>query len=150
MSTELDAVLRRVSARTFEELAFLLPAEELTPEQKALPVENFVRVRFSGPFGGSLMLGLSDELLPLLAANMLGSDTEPDAPAQLDALKEAGNVLCGNFLPAAYGEREIFRLAAPEPVSPEEAMAGEAQAFVSLGLDEGRCEVRFSRGGGAK
>lgn len=144
METQLKEKLYRASARTFEDLAFLLPAEQMGDAQAALPVDRAVRVRFSGPFSGRLVLKVSKGLPAALAANMLGEDAPPDAGAQSDALKEAANVICGNFLPDIAGPKEIFRLDAPELI---DAAAGEAglvaSARAELGVEDGRCEVEF-------
>lgn len=147
MSRELEQKLLTAAAKAFEELAFLLPVERMEEPQASLPIDCYVSVGFKGPFSGTFILGISEELLPLLAANMLGSDTSPDEASQLDALKEACNVLCGNFLPLAYGAKEIFRLSAPERISAEEAASCPASAKISMGLDDGRCEMKFYREG---
>ena len=139
---QLKEKLFRASARTFEDLAFLLPAEKMDERQAALPVADAVSVRFTGPFSGRLVLRVSAGLPAALAANMLGEDGEPSEAARADALKEAANVLCGNLLPDIAGPREIFRLEAPQPASPAAPGPGPA-ARAELGVEGGRCEVEF-------
>ena len=144
MESQLKDKLYRASARTFEELAFLLPSEKMGEEQAALPMDRAVLVRFSGPFCGRLVLKVSSSLPPALAANMLGEEGPAPETAQSDALKETANVICGNFLPDIAGPQEVFRLEAPE------LMGMTAGAFcllpsarAELGIEYGRCEVEF-------
>jgi CheY-specific phosphatase CheX len=141
MEITLNEKLYRASARTFEDLAFLLTAEKADEAQAALPLERTVSVRFHGSFSGSLVLKVSRGLAPALAANMLGIDGEAPEGAQLDALKETANVLCGNVLPEIAGHKEVFRLDAPEL-----GQAGsntQPAAKVELMVEAGRCEVEF-------
>jgi len=142
MESQLKEKLYKASARTFEDLAFLLPSETPGEAQAAQPVERAVLVRFSGPFSGRLVLKVSGGLPQALAANMLGEDGPAPEGAKADALKEAANVICGNYLPEIAGPREVFRLEAPELIEP--APAGpEVSARAELGVEEGRCEVEF-------
>lgn len=139
--TELNRKLYRASARTFEDLAFLLTAEKADEQQAALPLERTVSVRFNGPFSGSLVLKVSGGMPAALAANMLGIDGEAPEGAQLDALKETANVLCGNLLPEIAGHKEVFRLEAPELGAGK--TGGEPAARAELAVESGRCEVEF-------
>lgn len=141
MDNRLTEKLYRASGRTFEALAFLLPAEQMTPEQAALPMARAVQVRFSGPFSGRLVLKVSAALPAALAANMLGEEGEQPEAAMADALKEAANVLCGNLLPEIAGPKEIFRLDAPALLPPAPAVGAAAAA--ELGVESGRCEVEL-------
>lgn len=142
MESRLTEKLYRASARTFEDLAFLLLSEEVREEQAALPMARAVQVRFSGPFSGRLVLKVSKGLPPALAANMLGEEGAVPESAQSDALKEAANVICGNFLPEIAGPREVFHLKAPELTETAGAGPGPT-ARTELGIENGRCEVEF-------
>ena len=144
--TELDKKLYRASARTFEDLAFVLPAELMDEECAATPLSRAVLVRFSGPFSGWLTLRVSSGVPPALAANMLGSCGEVPEAVQLDALKETANVLCGNFLPEIAGPGAVFRLEAPEAAG-ENSRSPSPSAAVQIPLENGRCEVSFYRCG---
>lgn len=151
METQLKEKLYRASARTFEDLAFLLPSEKMGEEQAALPIDRAVLVRFSGPFSGRLVLKVSKSLPPALAANMLGEDGPPSESAQSDALKEAANVICGNLLPEIAGPKEIFRLDAPELIAAAAILDGAGpEARAELGIENGRCEVEFYSEGTGK
>ncbi len=147
MSMKLALELRKASIKTFGDLAFMLPTEAAIPEQGELPVTNFVRVFFYGPVDGRLTLGLSAGLLDQLAANMLGCDTVQEETLKHDALKEAANVLCGNFLPEIYGVRAMFRLSEPELLLFENVALDSWQARIDLEIEDGRCEVRFYQEG---
>jgi len=117
MNKKLDETLGRVAEEVFESLAFVLPAfeEEGDPAERygggyseeSAPPEAADRtaasISFAGPFEGTLALSASNELLPAIAANMLGLDfgQVPSQEIQRDALKELLNVTCGNLLPPA-------------------------------------------------
>ena len=88
--------LYNVSAQIFEDLGFLLPTPELEDSQLAAPIDATVDVAFYGPFAGTLRVALCGGLLPMLAANMLGTDEDLPLAQQLDSLGEIGNVICGS------------------------------------------------------
>ena len=117
MSNRLDETLGRVAEEVFESLAFVLPAFE---EEESAPPETADRtsasISFAGPFEGTLALSASTELLPAVAANMLGLDfgEVPSQDIQRDAFKELLNVICGNLLPALAGEQAVFDVGAAE------------------------------------
>ena len=73
-------------------------------------------------------------------------DSEMPREAQLDALGELANVICGNVLPEIAGDRETFALTPPvlltEVLGPPAAWAGTV-GEVRVGLDDGRAEVRL-------
>lgn len=72
-------------------------------------------VRFGGPVSGAFKLTVNSEMLPQLAANMLGLEDESASTPeeQNDALKELANVLCGNLLPAIAGTEPVFNVHVP-------------------------------------
>ncbi len=134
MNNRLDETLARVAEAVFESLAFVLPAfeEEGHCEESAPPEAadtTAASISFAGPFEGTLALSASNELLPAIAANMLGLDLDEWRPAahygggdpevpwqdvQRDAFKELLNVTCGNLLPALAGEQAVFDVGAAE------------------------------------
>ncbi|HNR12075.1 MAG TPA: chemotaxis protein CheX [Thermodesulfobacteriota bacterium] len=144
MGTDIGKILRTVAAEMLEGLAFIfaVPAEEDIGEtdSESLLIAN---VSFSGPFSGGVVVLVSKNALPELAANMLGVDTGEDISVeqQQDALKELLNVICGNLLPAVAGNREIFHIGVPAIIQQEEIasctsglrLAGAAK----LELDDG-------------
>lgn len=138
-----DETVYQVAADTLESLAlmFLVPQEEAP--QPGPSCDKRVAVTFRGPFGGALVLAVSEGVLPELAANMLGLSDISDATAaqQEDALKELVNVICGNLLPAVAGTQPVFHISAPEVLKagqwPQSAgqlsPAGEARLLADAG-----------------
>ncbi|MBD3293491.1 MAG: hypothetical protein GF393_11245 [Armatimonadia bacterium] len=138
---------------TCETLAFMFPM--LPPEDGREPGEQEhddvlrVRVYFEGPVDGSLVLSMPREMLPELAANMLGLD--PDATTReqrADAARELCNVVCGNVLPAVAGPEPVFSVSPPELCSDAPAPDSAACVSARTWLDEGWVEVEFSVTGG--
>ena len=117
MDNRLDETLGRVAEEVFESLAFVLPAFE---EEQSAPPEavdgTAASISFGGPFEGTLALIASNELLPAVAANMLGLDFGeiPSQGVQRDAFKELLNVICGNLLPTLIGQQAVFDVGAAE------------------------------------
>jgi len=106
-----------VAEEVLESLAFVLPAfeEEQSPAPEAADTTS-ASISFAGPFEGTLALSASCELLPAIAANMLGLDfgEVPSRETQQDAFKELVNVICGNLLPAIAGRQAVFDVAPAE------------------------------------
>ena len=139
MSHSLSHQLFCSGAQAFEDLAFLMP---MPSEHTAAPEGGYAAaaaVHFRGPMDGRLVLAVSPDLLPALAANMLGEDEPPAPEQQQDALGEMANVLCGNLLPAVAGVEKVFRLDAPRIGAAADLLAdtGRARAATRLELDEG-------------
>jgi hypothetical protein len=138
-----NEVLQLATVTAFEELAFVFPMPELEPPPAA--GRTAAVVDFDGHRAGHLVLSVSDELLPVIAANMLGASAtgcgSPSRDEQLDALKEVANVICGNVLPSIDGPRALFRLHAPRLDDAEEA--GEPAARADVLLSEGSATVRL-------
>ncbi|HEY7494867.1 MAG TPA: chemotaxis protein CheX, partial [Candidatus Tectomicrobia bacterium] len=110
MHTTWKEELFQAAVLTFEELCFLFPDSELQELQRHATVDVAVRVAFSGPFRGYLLIKVCGGLLPMLAANMLGQANAPPEEQQHDALGEVANVVCGNLLPRIAGAKEVFQL----------------------------------------
>ena len=145
MPDKTTALLFRTAVLTFEELGFLLPSEEVDARQAAAAPSAMVSLDFAGPFAGTLLLRLYGDLLPELAANMLGEEETPPLQEQLDALGEVTNVICGNLLPAIAGREQVFDLGEPRVAagaSPaDDADFGELRAETTVGLAGGRAEL---------
>lgn len=141
--------LFKAALLTFENLSFVLPTETIGAGQEAAPAREAVRVDFHGPFEGCLLLRLRGDVAPVLASGMLPSGAPPDRATIEDAVKEVGNVVCGNFLPAYAGDQAIFRLDAPRLVTfehaPSETWSQVADARV--GLEGGLCEMKVYSSG---
>ncbi len=145
MSTTTDQLLRRATASTFEDLAFLFLEDDCTDEQLAAPLDAVVAVEFHGPARGRIVVRVSASLLPLIAANMLGEEQARHTPLQRDALGEVANVVCGNALPLLAGAEAVFRLDAPHWVADEPTARDQdaPDATVTCGVDEGRVQVQL-------
>ncbi len=144
MKEKVEDILYRSTVRIFEDIAFMLPNMELNEQQMGASVEVAVAVDFCGPFNGKLVVRISNSLLPILAANMLGEGEPPCRSEQLDALREVANIICGNLLPALTGTKEVFRLSAPSLISSREPLDHPNDIPVAearIGIDEGRVEV---------
>ncbi len=145
MTAEADTIMQVVE-RTCEMLAFMFPMlpDDDPPADEATAA---VRVDFSGPVSGYLLVTAPRRMLPALASNMLGLEPdEIDECAGVDALKELGNVICGNLLPALAGPEPVFRMSPPRPCDAPAPPDGAAP--VRAWLDEGWVEVAVCSEGG--
>ena len=136
--------LQLTAELVMEQMAFLLPmppddAAEAEPDDARL----HAAITFDGPFGGELLMSISQGVLPELACNMLGlMGEEPTAQQQHDAVKELLNVVCGNLLPEIASPQDVFnvhppRILADPPAQP--AAAPDSQAEVCF--DTGRASL---------
>jgi CheY-specific phosphatase CheX len=150
MHTTWKEELFQAAVLTFEELCFLFPDSELQELQRHATVDVAVRVAFSGPFRGYLLIKVCGGLLPMLAANMLGQANAPPEEQQHDALGEVANVVCGNLLPRIAGAKEVFQLGPPQLVEWNDAPgddAGSLAAEVQVGVEAGRIDLLlFAKG----
>ena len=138
--------LRRAAALTFEELGFLLPELDLSEEQNQAETSAGVYVDFVGPFNGRVVVKIGSDLMPVLAANMLGQEETPSLSQQRDAQGELANVICGNLLPMIAGSQAVFHIQAPQffiDQPPDFPGGGTALVEVQIGLDNGRADVQL-------
>ncbi len=148
--TEWQTEIYQTAARTFEDLAFMMAGPEslAPPGTETMPS---VGVAFSGPVNGDLLLRVTSDLFPVVAANMLGLDEAPDEARMWDALGETANIICGNVLPALLGTDAVFRLQGPRPVSPDHCAAvcdRRLAASVRMELEGGSAEILLFLDGG--
>ncbi len=143
MERNLERALARSVVRTFEDLAFLMPDDDLDPVQSTAKWVGSAEVRFEGFFSGRLILSIyGPEVLASAAQNMLGDITTPPLEVQWDTLKELANVLCGNLLPELAGREAVFNLHPPELLEAVMWDANDSAAGrIRLGLDCGRIEA---------
>jgi CheY-specific phosphatase CheX len=147
MESEFETTLAQVAQEVFSSMAFIMPAEEeeAATEDDAAPV--VAQVLFSGPFAGSLVLSVSGNMLPTLAANIMGLEDagSTSLEQQQDALKELLNVTCGNLLPLVGAASDVFHVCEPhilEDIEHLEAFQGIApQARAKLRLDCGEADL---------
>ncbi len=147
--TSLETRIFRSAARTFEELTFLFTerGEDLPdvacPGAREKCGRAQATIVFTGPLDGQLLLRVSENLLPELAANMLGEDDQRPESERWDALGEVANVVCGNLLPGLAGNKAVFRLQAPrmEACGVEETPPEHLKARVPFTLEGGCVEL---------
>ena len=153
MDDRLNNILTRVSAETLEKLAFVFAFADEAPlstgnSDIVTPADsdNYrVRVDFRGPFSGALVMDITPADLEEVAANMLGFDLgDPISDAdQQDALKEVGNVVCGNLLPVMAGKEAVFDIESPvvsrNGASDPNAANSAPSAAARLNLESGNC-----------
>jgi chemotaxis protein CheY-P-specific phosphatase CheC len=138
-------IIYRVLEEILENLAFLFFAPEDTRDTMDYNVAVAAKISFTGLFSGTLVLALSNQVLPEIARNMLGGvDEDILVPRQHDAFKELLNVICGNMLPAIAGKREVFAIGVPDIISPEEmtalALRCPATSMAKVELDNGQID----------
>jgi CheY-specific phosphatase CheX len=138
---QLQATLASATASIFEELALLCADPSADRERAAEPLVGGVRVDFTGPVRGTLVLQVTAGALDAAAANMLALDAPPAEALRRDALGELANVVCGTLLPALVGRRAVFTLDAPRWLDGAAASDGAPVAATSVTLDEGRVDV---------
>jgi CheY-specific phosphatase CheX len=145
MSNKIQQALFKAAALTFEELGFAFPENTIDERRQNALEQAAVSIDFRGPLSGRLVLRLYGDLLPGLAANMVGKDKPPPPQLQKDALGEIANVICGNMLPEIAGFKAVFQIGAPKVVG--RAETGSLPAFhspaaaVCLGIDDGRADL---------
>lgn len=142
MDSNLNEKLVGVFREVIEHLAFMF-ADPVEKEEVAGLAERAlcVRMEFSGPLSGWLLLAAPREAGSEIAANILGVDSDDSAAltGAEDALKEVLNVTCGRLLTALAGEGPVFHLTVPQSVPVDGAewarllAADETQAFEADG-----------------
>lgn len=136
-------IIAKVGEETLADLAFIVTFDCSAEDdaQAAPKAYAAAAVFFQGPLTGAVNIFVSPDLLPALAANMLGlqDGTVPQSDQQYDALQELANVVCGNLLPAISVHNAPYRLSPPRLLSAADAVpaAVEADAAVNFVTDEG-------------
>lgn len=143
MENSLTTELYQAAVLTFEDLSLMLPTPGVEDWQRNAAPTAAAKITFSGPFAGTLALCVYGDLLPMIAANMLGQAEPPTEEEQLDALGEVANVICGNMLPGVGGTDAIFEISPPQiaPVDEILAAASAAKAKIQIGLEEGHVDL---------
>jgi hypothetical protein len=145
MNRDVQPALRRAATSTFELLGFLFATEEIDGEALDRPLAVRGVVEFHGPVEGCLELRLTGDLVPELAANMMGTDEVPDEATCRDAVGELVNVICGNLLPELAGYDAVFDLTPPLVGADADPLPrrGQLVAEEQLGVEAGRAELRM-------
>jgi CheY-specific phosphatase CheX len=144
MTQDRESALCQTAIQIFEELGFMLPTMELDELQRSAQADASVSVDFKGGCSGRLIISITGDLLPDLAANMLGESEMVSEQEQRDALGEMANVICGNLLPKLFGTDAVFQLASPvfsaAPTRPDQTN-GNPAAVARIGLEQGQAQL---------
>lgn len=132
--------LHIVSERVLGDWAMMLvdPADfgTLGSSDEAL---HAVSVAVNGVVHGELSIVAPEPFLQTLAQNLLGADEPPPLGDCLDAFREMGNVLAGNFITEAYGADCVFEIIQPvlsdDPSASLEGIASCPMHCLFLGDD---------------
>jgi CheY-specific phosphatase CheX len=149
MEQQIKNILTVVANETLEKLAFLFAFPDDERRNDGPPPAVTGRVDFNGFFSGSLIMRVSNSVVPEIAVNMLGldDDSEISVDAQHDAFKEIINVICGNLLPAIAGNQVEFSIRPPvilaEGRTPIELKADNRMCVVRLMLEDGFGDIYF-------
>lgn len=113
--------LRTVTEQVLQVVAFSFtdPLDRegvLTPGGPVLAAEvRFSEVRSAGARAGAVRLAAPAELCRRLAAEASGAESDDVATeAAGDMLGELANMVCGQWLTAAFGTGRVFRLSPPQ------------------------------------
>lgn len=110
----------RVISRVLEESAFIFTEELDGGDRPSLDTWDAIGVSlvFKGKPGGTVHMWAGNTFACYAAANMLGVDQEDCCVNEkgIDALKEALNMVVGNFITEAFGEEQVFDLALPQKI----------------------------------
>lgn len=146
-TTTLVTVLSEVLAN----LAFMFSDDgELDPPSDERWLETLIS--YEGSASGSLRLTCTRTFATQLAANLLGieSGEETTQKESIDAVKEFMNVICGQYVTAAYGNEDVFNLSIPEVLDlPTTPVLGdpdvESEDMTHLSVDGQWLQLRHTR-----
>jgi len=146
MREQINEILYRVASETIEKLAFVFSFPEDERDDTFQGSVVTAGISFTGTFSGNLIMTVSTQVLPELAANMLGIDEEETTlDQQHDSLKELINVICGNLLPAIAGEEVIFNIGAPRIITQGDSSIKEDRrkhiSRVKLTFEKGQSDL---------
>jgi CheY-specific phosphatase CheX len=133
MNAEWSEALGHAVRDVFEQLCFMLPADEGSPAAERVSVE----VAFRGARSGVLCVSLPESMVSKVAGAMLGDDDSIELEEQHAAICELANIVCGNALPLIAGERGVCELDSPRILAATDAAGAAPDAEVVVPLDEG-------------
>lgn len=115
MQDQKTATLATTFSEVLANLAFMFTDEDLADPPSG-DVWFETTIHYSGPAAGTLRLRCTADFSVQLAASLLGiapdnADAEQGAS---DAVKEFMNIVCGQFVTAAYGTEGVFNVTIPE------------------------------------
>ena len=115
MQDQITSTLTRVFSEVLSDLAFMFRDEE---PAEASDKETWLEttIAYSGVVSGTLRLRCTRGFASHLAANLLGTgpgEGTLDSTSD-DAVKEFMNTVCGQFVTAEHGTKEVFTLTIPQ------------------------------------
>jgi CheY-specific phosphatase CheX len=140
MNAEWSEALGHAVRDVFEQLCFMLPADEGSPATERVSVE----VVFRGARSGVLCVSLPASMVAKVAGAMLGEDDPIELEEQHAAICELTNIVCGNALPLIAGERGVCELDSPRILAGTDAVGVAPDAEVVVPLDEGVVLARIT------
>lgn len=109
------ATVATILSDVLANLAFMFSDDETAdPSSGDLWFETTISYR--GSFNGTLRFRCPEDFTKLLASNLLGlsPDDEDMGPQGIDATKEFMNIICGQFVTAVHGTKDVYDLTIPE------------------------------------
>lgn len=140
MQDQTTTTLTTVLSEVLANLAFMFNDDcEFDPPVGEQWLETLIS--YEGSVSGSLRLTCTETFATQLAANLLATESGVATTRQEshDAVKEFMNVICGQYITAAYGSEDVFNLSIPEvlersstPILGDPQEAAEDMALLSV------------------
>lgn len=92
MNNSMERILYDTAVLTFEALGFLSPTAALNASQRQALGDTGMQVEFHGPLSGQLAILICGDILPVLAANMVGEESPP--PYHFNVMPWAKSPMC--------------------------------------------------------
>ena len=151
MQDQKTLTLTTVLSEVLANLAFMFTDDgEFEPPVGERWLETVIS--YEGSVSGSLRLACTETFAEKLAANLLGMESGEVISEQEsnDAVKEFMNIICGQYVTAAFGTEDVFSLTIPEilelPSTPEFGDSDEASEEVAiLSVDGQWMQLRHAR-----
>ena len=135
---KITEALQRTAIRSLETLCFVFSAPIINEEEHSKTESLAVEVKFQGTRAGTLIFEVSEDIVSILAGNMIGEGKITKEQEQ-DAIGEIANVICGNFLPEAFGKGLVFEIGAP--IVHQIAKKHPSALQVHLAVETGRVDL---------
>jgi len=135
---KMTEALQRTAMRSLETLCFVFSAPIINEEEHSKTGSLAVEVGFQGTRAGSMIFEVSEDIVSVLAGNMIG-EGKITKEQERDAIGEIANVICGNFLPEAFGKGLVFEIAAPVVLQKIKKHPSALQ--VHLAVETGRVDL---------
>ncbi len=143
MQVQKTSILTTVLSEVLADLAFMFTDDgEFDPPVGERWLDT--SISYQGSESGSLRLTCTNTFAAHLTANLLGMESGEETTEQEshDAVKEFMNIVCGQYVTAAFGTEDVFNLSIPEvlelPDTPELEDSEEESPDVALLSVEGQ------------